>query len=142
MRHVTDADIAYLARNLKDVDRAEVFHTMGEQPFEGILASVRSSDSSYALSHAGKPAVAIGGHSTCAQGTLVWLLTDNDVRRYASSLTRVTREILRGLQGKRLYNYVLKANRTSVQWLQYLEFTQDGTFDINGEIFLKMRRYL
>ncbi len=137
----TNADIAFVAENMREIDKLEAYEMSGLEPLMALKASVMSSKRVVATRFNGTPNAIFGvvevnflaGHG------VPWVLTTDACVSLPSVFMRMTKDIYPALTTgyNILTNYVHEDNIKSIKWLEYLGFTLEPPqpMGINGENF-------
>lgn len=144
VRDVTDEDIAYVARWMRERDKLEVWASDRMEPLEAIKESVHLSHFVKVFVIDGKPAAIYGVADL--QPNLVgtrfgvpWVLTTEVVSRNPREFIRASRRILPTLFNGYdvLLNYVDVRYVSAVRWLKSLGFWVGAPvpFGVAGELF-------
>ena len=136
LRQPIEADISYLAEHMRDVDKAELLVTYGQQPEEAIRASLKRTEPYYQLTaeYDGQILCMCG----CASMSLVspvgvpWLLCTDAMSKHIKRLTFHPKPWLAVMLDRwpLLTNVIDVRNRDTMRWLALLgfEFTDAPAF--------------
>lgn len=121
----TEADARELEPRLRAVDRTEVL-TMGIDPLDGLLASVRGSDEAWTVRADGEIVFMIGvcPLSTIGRVGVPWLLGSDLVSKHRRTFMVETRRLL-AVAHRRfpiLRNYIHDGHRQALRWMDWLGF--------------------
>lgn len=138
---VTPKIIDYVADNMRQADRDEVYASHGYQPVDALIQSVKYSDFNSVACIAGRP-VAIFGlmrRGLLSNKGIPWLLGTNEMFRYKREVVTASRVIVDSMIDicPELENYVHTKNIRSVRLLKYLGFKLDEPtpFGHQNELF-------
>lgn len=120
----TRADAVYIAANLKDNNRKELFCAIGDNALDDILDGLKHSDEIGCLYIDGVPAAVYGVRkaSIMSDEGRVWLLMTKETENHKVFVGRQTKKAVRGLLKRydRLYNWVNVGNDNIMRWLKWL----------------------
>ena len=123
----TNRDIAFVAENMRDIDKKEVFEMYGIDPLSALKGSVDGSRRVVATRFNGTPNAIFGvADANLATGHGVpWVLTTDACVSMPGVFMRMSFDIYEPLTRgyKVLTNYVLEDNIKSIEWLKLLGFT-------------------
>ena len=123
----TFAHVEYIADNLRERDRLEVFYSHGITGWEAVIESWKNSETRHCLEgDSGRPVAVLGVNKS-----LIWLLATDELLSTSSNRKQFIRagkifinELLTGGE-QMLHNWALSSNTSTLRWLKYLEFTID-----------------
>lgn len=122
--------IQYIAENMREADRQEVFAMRGEDAdLHYVLANAvkRSTWCVCGLAADGTPVSLVGVAPVSLIGGVgaPWLLGTDRVREFSGALIRYGRDYIQSMtsQYPQLINYVDARNTASIRWLKRLGFT-------------------
>lgn len=127
IRKVTDADIEYLAENLRDIDRREVAAVTGRSVKAAIISGSRMSDYCRVGCADGVPFCIYGVRrmSATSDSGIIWMLATDDLPKHAIKFGRECgNEVRKMLDGFKLVeNWCHADNKITIRWLKWLGFT-------------------
>ena len=123
----TFAHVEYIADNLREQDRLEVFYSHGITGWEAVIHSWKSSEIRHCLEgDDGRPVAVLG-----VNNSIIWLLATDELFASSSHRRQFIRagkifidELLTGGE-QMLHNWALSSNTTTLRWLKYLQFNID-----------------
>lgn len=142
-RHTTLIDLAYVAQNMRQADREEVYAAAGHTPEQALVISIFMSEEAVtAVSPDNTPLVIFGisKQSLLSDKGIPWLLGCDEALRYRREFMRQTPKVLETMleQYTMLENYVHVKNTISVRWLKRLGFSMDSPITFpSGEQFMR-----
>lgn len=140
----TDKDLVFIAANMRDDDKAEVYAASGSTPHEALVTSVRRSKAAVVVRHEGVPLVAYGlvKPSILSSTGIIWMLGTNQSLDYPRAFMVYTRIAIKEmlLECDELMNYVHDENITSIKWLKALGFEM-GEPEPYGPFDAKFRKF-
>ncbi len=120
----TRADAVYIAANLKDNNRKELFCAIGNNALDDILGGIEHSVEVGCLRIDGVPAAVYGVRkpSIMSDDVRVWLLMTREMDNHRVFVGRYTKKAVKGLLERysRLYNWVNVGNDEIIRWLKWL----------------------
>lgn len=143
-KHTDIFDVAYVANNMRQADRDEVYAASGHNPYDSLMLGVRKSDDIVtAVSPDGVPLVIFGisSKSLVTDIGVPWLLGCDEALKYRKHFMTDVPKVLEIMLEKyrMLENYVHVKNRVSVNWLKRMGFQMDDPvlFINSGEYFMR-----
>lgn len=116
-------DIDELAPIMKKADCIEVFCSHGMTPEEALEYSYVISEEVNTMQDDEGKVIGMFGYNIDDDGLCVpWMLSSDDLQKYALKFFRQSKEWMKGVQEKypEGYNYAHAANTQSIKWLQWL----------------------
>lgn len=133
-------DVPFLAANIREDDRLEIWHGYRVTPEEAFQTGFEVSDSPYTVEWQGKP-VAMFGVSGVEGVGVPWMLATNDLKKIRKSFLRECRSYVEEMNNKYplLVNQVWAKNTTHIQWLKWLGFQFDTPVQMgpDNEMFIR-----
>ena len=135
----SDADIKYLADNLRAIDRQEIFEVSGFDPVVSLAFARQHSRDFRIRFFDGKPAVAYGVSTfdPLAKEGCVWLLGTDAIDKHPLIFARYVKGVIDELRHgySNVFNYCRHDNHKTLNLLYWLGFTIDdpvpfGRFNI------------
>lgn len=138
IRRATEEDILYIAANLRESDRREIWASHRRRP-EELPESCRDVEVWAAL--ADTPVCIFGCNAEESCG-VPWLLATDEVLNHRVQFLRISRHICREWLRKHkvLTNFVHAENELCILWLNWLGFEFPETAELNGEKFLRFEK--
>lgn len=141
VRIPTDADVAYVAANMRKRD-AEECSLVGMSPLQALSSGVAESVISYTLvNHVDEPVaiLGVGAPNDIGLGA-IWLLGTDGIEQVPMTFLRQSRAVLKdifaeGYEG--LFNYTLTSNEVHIRWLKWLGFVFLRQVEINQNQFFE-----
>lgn len=127
VRLAHEDDIAFIAENMRESDRMEVWTAHRHTPLEALQRSMRTSILNWTIEHRGNPVAMFGVGAQSALGTTgyPWLLGTYNLKlvqfeflRWSKYYVGIMREMFDYLE-----NWVDVRNVTSIKWLSWCGFT-------------------
>lgn len=135
------ADIAFVADNLRDSDRAEIQASYAAEPLEALTRSVQASTLKWTIRD-GDLVIGIfgvGAVSMMSDHGSPWLLATPDIENIRMTFLRQSRICIGRMldQHSFLENWVDVRNTTSVKWLKWcgFKFDEPQPFGVEGRDF-------
>jgi hypothetical protein len=138
IRKAETRDAAYLAKNLRPEDKAEIKAASGRDPDSGISYAVALKDSWVGVHDQG-PWVIWGHIATKPESATVWCLATTQISQHRSVFLRVSTSWLASLGGQfqSLNCFTDSRNKEHHRWLKLMRFKRIGDplffFDPNVE---------
>ena len=139
-RPPTEADLDYLALNMREMDVRECWLVGGVGPREALATGVRDSLWTYVAEIEGKPVSMFG---VAPDGLLgddgaPWMLSVEGVERHARTTLLCAPRFVRAMSDsfERLANVVHADNRSAIRFLTWCGFAFGQPVKIGGEAFL------
>lgn len=135
--------VEYIAANMRDADRAEVWASNKKTPFESLMQGWELSHLVTVVTVNDVPCVMIGlvkrdllsGHG------VPWLLGTNGALKHRRQFLKLSPPVIQQMLSicPMLYNYVHVKNTVSIEWLRWLGFTicDPEPYGVCGELFHK-----
>lgn len=140
LREPTEADLDYLAENMREPDRLECRVVGGVEPREGLTECVEQSLWSYVVEVEGKPIAVFGvaPHDLLGDVGSPWLLSAEGIERNARVVMSVSQRFkaLMQAQFETLSNIVHAHNRSAIRYLKWCGFKFGETIQVKGEPFI------
>lgn len=126
IRPATEADVAYVAANMREADRAEVAASSRRSPEEALMFSFQASRDPLAGCVDDVPICVFGVAelSIVSDRASPWMLGTDELPKHARAFLRMSRAYVSNLKKQYafLYNYVDVRNTYAVRWLVWLGF--------------------
>lgn len=117
-------DIPYLAANMRDEDRREVWASSLSRPEAALARSLEVSQFAWTGLIENRPAVmfGVGQVSVLSGGASAWLLGTREIEKIPRLFLTESRKWVRQMTDRygRLFNYVDARNRRTIRWLAHL----------------------
>lgn len=116
----TDEHLKYLALNMRDCDKNEVYIASGMNPYDALVYSCNVSDECNIILIDGIPLAVYGKVTDDDNNAVVWLVGTNEINNNKKSFYHITLKQIKKYLKKHdvLYNYVYRENSTSINWLK------------------------
>jgi len=137
VRIASKEDIQYVADNLREIDKKEIWASHRRWPME--IPSVCEGQEVYAV---GNPAWCIFGISSEGNKGVPWLLATECINFNSIGFLRASRRIQSDWLKKYgfLTNLIHADNEKCILWLIWLKFSFPASCMINGEKFLRFEK--
>jgi len=121
------ADLQYLAQNLRKSDIDEIAASSGLSAFDCLCESVKNSAETKVVIWNGKP-LFIYGVARLGNDGCVWLIGTDAIIDCPFAFVKICRSILAQLKQRygRLYNFAYAKNKKALKWLNALGATIDS----------------
>lgn len=123
----TPAHIPYLAENMREVDRAEIWASGHETPTHSLEAGLEHSLLCWVALADGVPFCMFGvAPLTLLGGTgIVWMLGTDGMTMHKRAFLRGSRPVVSAMKKPfhKLENWVDARNSLTIRWLRWLDFT-------------------
>lgn len=135
--------VTYIAENMRDEDRDEVWASDNYTPLEAMMTGWKLSDYCVIISVNGEPCVMIGllQRDILTGRGIPWMLGTDGSVKYRSKFLSVVPGIMKQMLSicPNLYNYVHVKNKVSIRWLKRIGFTlcDPAPYGCDGELFHK-----
>lgn len=119
-------DSEFIAANMREADRKEVWAASHITPEKAMATSIKNSPYVFTIIHKDEPAAMFGGARMTLLGDgIPWLLGTDAILDAAIPFLRHSRQYVDFLLGRlgRLENYVDERNSVSIRWLTFCGFT-------------------
>lgn len=140
VREAKLTDIAYLADNMRECDKQEVFAMSGITPEQAFLDGYSHSDTPYVVEWRGKAIAMFGVSGDRNKVGIPWMLATNDIKGIRKQFIRGCRPYLEAMHTDYpvLTNYVWAENSLHIAWLKWLgfKFADHLPLGRNGEMFI------
>lgn len=140
VREARAEDVPFLAENIREEDRLEIWHGYRVTPEEAFQTGLEVSDTPYTVVWNDTP-VAMFGVSGVAGVGVPWMLATDDLRKIRKSFLRDCRSYVEGFHNEYplLVNQVWAKNTTHIQWLKWLGFQFDIPVQMgpDNEMFIR-----
>jgi hypothetical protein len=140
--------IHYIAENMRDADRAEIWASHRKQPIESLMTGWTTSAYSAIVTVNDVPCVMLGlvRRDLLSDYGVPWLLGTNGAIKHRREFLRLSPPVIQEMLSvcPKLYNYVHVDNKVSIDWLRWLGFTFDEPqpYGVTGELFHKFHMEL
>ena len=137
-------DCRELARDLRDIDKYEIYAVGGDTPLEGVVKSYERSLYCYTVKHEGKVIMMFGvcPIQTLSQQYCCWCLATNEIKNTNKEFLRACRDFVNTLADKFgiMINWVAKENAVAIRWLKWCGFEvgEPKRHGLHGEIMRKV----
>jgi hypothetical protein len=140
VRRARAEDIPFLAENIREDDRLEIWHGYRVTPEEAFQTGYDVSDTPYTVEWKGNP-VAMFGVSGVEGVGVPWMLATDDLKKIRKSFLKECRSYVEELNNEYplLVNQVWAKNTTHIQWLKWLDFQFDIPVEMgpDNEMFIR-----
>ena len=123
----TAAHIDHVARNMREIDRYEIFAAHGDTPWPALKFAVSRSKMVWAIvTDTGEPLALIGASSRpWGEGAFGWMLGTDKISEYPLAFARITKKCVEELAKEYgvLTNRVAPENTTTLKWLKWVGAT-------------------
>jgi hypothetical protein len=133
-------DVAYLAENIREEDRQEIWHSHRKTPLEAFQSGFEISDEPLTVVWGDKPVAMFG---VCGENGVgvPWMLATDDLKRIRKSFLRECRSYVQRMHEKYpvLINAVWVKNTVHILWLKWLGFDFDAPIELgpDNEMFIR-----
>ena len=138
IRRATKRDILFVAANLRESDRREIWasHRSNPEDIPGLCKEVET------WAAIAENPLCIFGCASNGNSGVPWLLATDDVLNHKVEFLRKSRDICREWlkQFKLLTNIVHAENDICILWLKWLGFSFPAVVMINGEKFMRFEK--
>lgn len=145
IRQATVDDAAFIAQNVREPDKDELWATSFATPEHACLNGLRFSDVAMVAEVDGVPLCMWGIAPVCLlTGTAIpWMVGTKDLDAKAKVFLRYCREpLLEMFQGyDRLINYVDARNTKAIRWLRYMGFTVEKESAPYGVLHMPFHKF-
>lgn len=143
VRRARAEDIPFLAENIREDDRLEIWHCARTTPLQAFQNGYEVSDNPLTVVWGEKPVAMFG--VTGANGVGVpWMLATDDLKRIRKSFLRECRSYAMELHNEYplLVNHVWAKNTVHIQWLRWLGFilSTPEPYGPDNEMFIRFYR--
>lgn len=143
VRRARAEDVPFLAENIREEDRLEIWHGARKTPLEAFQTGYEVSDTPYTVEWKGNP-VAMFGVSGANGVGVPWMLATDDLKKIRKSFLRECRSYVQELNNEYpiLVNLVWAKNEIHIQWLKWLGFTFEAPTRMgpDNEMFIRFYR--
>ena len=143
VRRARAEDVPFLAENVREEDRLEIWHSARKTPLEAFQTGYEVSDTPYTVEWQGKP-VAMFGVSGLDGVGVPWMLATDDLKKIRKSFLRECRSYVEELNNEYplLVNVVWAGNDVHIQWLKWLGFKFEAPIRMgpDNEMFIRFYR--
>lgn len=133
------AHVRYIARNMREADRAEVWAASRKTPGDALIFSLRKSSMAWTAIVNGKPEVmwGVGDLNILAGVGAPWLLGTDAVEKHYRLFLRQSVNWRNQLLQRYsiLRNFVDDRNVVAIRWLEWMGFKILEPIEINGHAF-------
>lgn len=140
VREAKLTDIAYLADNIRECDKQEVFAMSGITPEQAFLDGYSHSDTPYVVEWRGKAIAMFGVSGDTNKVGTPWMLATNDIKGIRKQFIRGCKPYVEAMHTYYpvLTNYVWAENPLHIAWLKWLgfKFADHLPLGRNGEMFI------
>lgn len=140
VREAKLTDIAYLADNIRECDKQEVFAMSGITPEQAFLDGYSHSDTPYVVEWQGKAIAMFGVSGDKNKVGIPWMLATNGIKGIRKQFIRGCKPYVEAMHTEYpvLTNYVWAENSLHIAWLQWLgfKFADHLPLGRNGEMFI------
>jgi len=141
VREAKLTDIAYLADNIRECDKQEVFAMSGITPEQAFLDGYSHSDTPCVVEWKGKAIAMFGVSGDRNKVGIPWMLATNDIKGIRKQFIRGCKPYLEAMHSDYpvLTNYVWAENSLHIAWLKWLgfKFADHLPLGRNGEMFIR-----
>ena len=142
-RKPTPEAIQFIAENMREADRIEVWASNRHTPLEALEISMRRSKKSLIVYGDGIPLTALGIvlRGFLSDVGIPWLLSTEQALKHRKQFLKLSPPVIEEMLDicPKLINYVHAENKLSIRWLKWLGFTIDDPTPLKttGELFHK-----
>jgi len=132
IRGLEGADIEFVAANMREIDRREVWEMTGSSPRDAIVRAVSRTEEPFTVTLNDVPTIVCG--CTRPHGIRMsaapWLLGTDDMAfalRAGGTRVRITKDLVDGWLARAgiLENWIAPDNDVAMRWVRWLGFTVD-----------------
>lgn len=141
VREAKLTDIPYLANNIRECDRQEIWAMSHKTPEEAFLQGYNISDTPYVVEWRGKAIAMFGVTGDKGALGVPWMLATDDIKSIRKDFLRGCKPYVEDMHKDypMLTNFVWVENDVHILWLKWLgfEFTEPKPLGKNQELFIQ-----